>query len=213
MGIFDNSSKFGPAAQPQRQRQSVTNNYYAAAKPATTRDRYGNRISDNSGYVVSVRSRGQGVNSRSSRALMRQKKTESDAKNSRLEAIMKAQRVKQAALMQKSRDQISKTGAARRTQIQEGGVRAQGQAQQNLTSRGLGNTTIVDSVRRGIDSDTNRRMTGQRDLEAGRMADTYSREAGMQTSQGQFQLQGEGQMSGGLEEYIALLQQLGGGLS
>ena len=207
MGIFSNSSKFSDQRAPVESRKASTSLRQDFSRMFTPSSRTG-------GQVVSVTRRGsQGVNSRTSRALMRQKKTESDAKNVRLEAIMKAQRVKQAALMQKSRDQISKTGAARRTQIQEGGVRAQGQAQQNLTSRGLGNTTIVDSVRRGIESDTNRRMTGQRDLEAGRMADLYSREAGMQTGQGQFQLQGEGQMSGGLEEYIALLQQLGGGLS
>lgn len=159
-------------------------------------------------------SRGTGVNSRQTRALAAQKKKDDDARNKKFEAILKAQREQQAALMEKARGAISKQGKSRREDIQRTGVQRQATGQQSLISRGLGNTTIQDSVRRGINASTDRAMTAQGDFEAGRMADTYSREAGMQLGQGQFQLGGVQAMGGGLEEYIAMLASLNqGGLS
>ncbi len=127
--------------------------------------------------------------------------------------MLDRQRAQQAKLMKQARGQIAKTGASRRRDIQESGVRRQGQSQQSLISRGLGNTTIQDSVKRGIDDSTTRSMTHQRDLEAGQMSGLYSREAGMQLGEGQFQLGGVRNMSGGLDDYIRMLSQLGGGLS
>ena len=126
---------------------------------------------------------------------------------------MKKQREEQARLMGEARGQIQKQGKARRQDIQETGVQRQAQGTQSMMSRGLGNTTITDSLRRGINSSTDRQMTQQGDFEAGRMADTYSREAGMQLGQGQFQMSGVNSMGGGLEDYIKMLQGLGGGLS
>jgi len=215
MGSFSNNTSYTNQTSYSHGgvHNKAQNNSGGFGGGSTGRDKYGNRIQDNSGYVVSSYDRGSAVDSRTSRNLIKQKKTESDAKNRRLEKLMADQRIKQAALMKKSREQTARMGAARRQQITETGVKRQAAGTQSLVSRGLGNTTIQGSMVRGVQADTDRAMTGQQDLEAGRMADSFSREAGMQLGQGQFQLSGEQAMSGGLEEYIALLQQLGGGLS
>lgn len=181
--------------------------------PFKTANTLAGQINQQSGANFGGGGRGGQVSSRSSRALIAQQKKDADDRNAKFEAIMKKQQETQAKLMEQARGQIAKQGASRRQDIRETGQQQQAQGQQSLISRGLGNTTIQDSVRRGINTSTDRSMTQQGDLEAGRMADTYQREAGMQLGEGQFQLGGVKSMGGGLEDYIAMLTALGGGLS
>lgn len=156
---------------------------------------------------------GRTVSKQQSASLMQQFQTENTARNKQIQTQMTAQRKRQQELMRAARAHTQKMGAARRTEITDAGIKQQGMAQQSLISRGLGNTTIQDSVSRGINSDVSKAMTQQRDLESGRMSGLYSQEAGMQLPQAQFQLGGINMQSGGLEDYIRLLGMLGGGLS
>ena len=166
------------------------------------------------GQVVSTRTTSPSrVSPSQTKSITDRYNKESEAKNAQIQAQLDAQRKGQADLMAKAREHAGKRGASRRQEITDLATKQQGAATQNLISRGLGNTTIQDSVSRGITSDMTKSMTYQRDLEAGRVSNLYAQEGGMQIPQGQFQLGGIDMMSGGLEDYIRLLQMLGGGLS
>jgi hypothetical protein len=144
---------------------------------------------------------------------MKQYEQESARRNQMIQAQMKRQRAQQAKLMNQARLHAKRQGATRRTEIADQATKREGAGKQNLISRGLGNTTIQDSVSRGIQGDADKQMTQQRDLEAGRISGLYSQEAGMQLPQSNFMMGGINMQSGGLEDYIRILQQLGGGLS
>lgn len=166
------------------------------------------------GHVVSSRTRSpRGVNQRQTNALMRQFQQEQARRNAQIQAQMKQQQAMQKKLMAQARQHAKQMGAARRQDIRETAVKQEGMAKQSLISRGLGNTTIQESVSRGIQSDASRAMTQQRDLEAGRISGLYAQEAGMQLPQTNLMMSGINMQSGGLMDYIKLLQMLGGGLS
>ena len=165
------------------------------------------------GWSVTTPNYGGGMGAQGIKALMRQQKKEAEERNKRFEAIMKRQRELREKMMNSARGAIEGAGTARRQDIRETGVRRGAQGAQNLISKGLGNTTITSAVQRGVAADTSRNMTYQRSQEAGQMSGLYAQEAGMLLGEGQFQLGGERGMGGGLEDYIAMLASLGGGLS
>lgn len=163
--------------------------------------------------ISSTNNGGGGTNSQGFKSLLDQMKKEMAERNKRYEAILKRQRERQEKLMNDARGAIEGAGKARRQGIEETGIQRQAMGTQNLISKGLGNTTITSAVKRGIDKDTDRNMTYQRSQEAGQVSALYSREAGMQLGEGQFQLGGISGMEGGLEDYIDMLSKLGGGLT
>ncbi len=184
--------------------------------PAGPNQQYGTTSSGvgtmRSGTIVSVTSKRPVVSASTSRALAARLAKEAKSRNTQLEAVMKRQRDMQAGLMKKAREAIKTQGADRRQEIGDNATKRKADADQSLTSRGLGNTTIKDSVSRGIDSSADRAVTQQGDLEAGRMAQTFEREAGMQLPEGQFQMKGVNSMGGGLEDYISMFASVGGGI-
>ena len=175
--------------------------------------RYSQGYIDNQYQLKQARLSGGRGMSQGMKALMRQQKKEAAERNKRFEAIMKRQRELREKMMNKARGSIEGSGASRRQDILDSGVRRQGSAVQSLQSKGLGNTTISSSVTHAINDSTSRGITYQRDQEAGRLSGLYAQEAGMSLGEGQFQLGGERGMGGGLEDYIAMLASLGGGLS
>ncbi len=163
-------------------------------------------------YVVSQTSKGTGISASVTRALLARQTREAAAKKAKLDALTKKQREKQAALMEKARGEIGKQGKGARQDIEASGIRRQALGTQNMVSRGIQNTTIADSVRRGVNSQTDRAMTQQGDTEAGRMSETFEREAGMQIGTGELAFNGINSQTGGLQDIIAMLQSVGGGI-
>ncbi len=135
------------------------------------------------------------------------------AKNAQIQKTLKRQRVKQSKLMKRARKSVARSGKGERARIKERGIKMAGAGEQELISRGLGNTTIRAGFQRGVRTDTQRLMTEQRDLQSQRMAGLFSREAGMAIPEGQLGLQGVGMQSGGLMDYIKMLAMMQGGLS
>jgi hypothetical protein len=82
-------------------------------------------------------------------------------------------------------------GQSEAQQIQQQGQQAQAQGVQDLTSRGLGNTTITSSVNRGIASDTQNAMTNLQGKLAGQEASA---------------MEGMNQQAPNLSQYGSLLQ-------
>lgn len=78
-------------------------------------------------------------------------------------------------------------GNAAKSAAQAAGVQQQGAAAQSLMSRGLGNTTVVDSTRRGINADTQRQIAAIDEAVAGQKAGLLTQQAGAQMNLGQFQ--------------------------
>lgn len=164
-----------------------------------------------------VASRGGGrrnrMAGRDARQLLEQQRAQDAAKNTARQTAMNRQRAQQAALFQKAQDRISQLGKAGEQRVREGGEKFEARGTQSLVSRGLHGTTVLDAFKRGVRSDTERGVTDVQERVAGRSADLFSREAGLQIPEGQFQLGGINMMSGGLEDYIRLLSMLSGGLS
>lgn len=99
------------------------------------------------------------------------------------------------------------------------GEQQQGSAMQGLISRGLGNTTIQDSVSRGINSDTARNIRGIKEGVNSQRAGLYTQQAGAALPMGQFGADSilSRQNNGpNVAQYIQLLQQMaanGGGMA
>jgi len=81
------------------------------------------------------------------------------------------------AQMQGLLENSGKAGAQR---IKEGKTRQIAKSGQNLASRGLGNTTIVDSTRRGIESDAERNQQALSEQVATSKAGVLGQKAGFQ---------------------------------
>lgn len=74
---------------------------------------------------------------------------------------------------QRERDALSLiagTGQSQIEQINQNAALAQGNAAQNLTSRGLGNTTVVDNIQQGIAGDAAMQRRQVEDHKAGTLA-------------------------------------------
>jgi hypothetical protein len=89
-------------------------------------------------------------------------------------------------------------------------TRAQGMNQQDLISRGLANTTVVNTTRRGISSDAESARQGVDELVADRQAGVYERMAGSQLDIGRLLAQimeGRNDLGPDLGLYSSLISQ------
>lgn len=100
------------------------------------------------------------------------------------------------------RGTYEKMGQEGRARIGEAEQRGLASTQQDLISRGLGNTTVVESARRGVMSDAERQRQALDSLLAEQMG-------GLELSLGQLGLQGF-QQAPDMTQFIQLLQMLGG---
>lgn len=165
-------------------------------------------------WTIATQTRGGGSMSAGKRMqLLKEQRGQDTAQNAARQAAMDRQKAQQAALFKKAQDRLSQLGKTGEQRVREGGEKFEARGIQSLVSRGLHGTTVLDAFQRGVRSDTERGVTDVQERVAGRSADLFSREAGLQIPEGQFQLGGINMMSGGLEDYIRLLSMLGGGLS
>jgi hypothetical protein len=102
--------------------------------------------------------------------------------------------------------------ASDRQRVQDMKTAASGAARQDLVSRGLGNTTVVDAVERGIASDAEAAMRAISGSEAQQALGLFTGKAGLQTQIGG--MEADAILSRDIRgpdtaQYLALLQQLG----
>lgn len=105
----------------------------------------------------------------------------------------------------------STIGQTAKTQTQQNYLKNLGTADQNLISRGLGNTTIRSSVRRGIASDKNLAMQGINEQVAAQLAQILQNRAGAELGIGQLKanaIQSRNDIGPNLSTYASLIQQL-----
>lgn len=74
-------------------------------------------------------------------------------------------------------------GAGARADVETGAGQLQARTEQQLTSRGLGGTTILGSMTRGVEAERQRGLRGVEEAQAGRMMGLKERQAGMETGQ------------------------------
>jgi len=107
--------------------------------------------------------------------------------------------------------EVRKLGKTRESDIQRDAVRQGAAAEQDLISRGLGNTTIRSSVQRGVEEDRQRSLNMLAEMLAGQRAGVLQDRAGLEAQLG-------GQIAGAIERrsdigpdtglYAGLIQQL-----
>jgi hypothetical protein len=140
---------------------------------------------------------------------MREAQKAADARFAQVQKMQRQAQRQAQRQMKQARKQLGKVGEAGRSRIAQQGVQAQAGAEQSLISRGLGGTTVRESVMRGIQSDTERARQGLEEGLAQQMAGLLQGQAGMQLDIGQFGLQGQ-QFMPGLMEYLQMMQMFGG---
>lgn len=94
------------------------------------------------------------------------------------------QQVGSAGTYGQAESYIQNIGNAARQRIAETGIQQKGLADQDLISRGLGNTTVRTSAMRGIASDTERQMQAADEMEMTAKAGLMERRAGLETDIG-----------------------------
>lgn len=82
---------------------------------------------------------------------------------------------------------ITNAGQAARTDVLANQARQFGGAQQSLQNRGLGNTSVLDNLNRGIAFDTNRNLAGIAEQTGQQRAGIYQNRAGAQMGALQYQ--------------------------
>jgi hypothetical protein len=107
---------------------------------------------------------------------------------------------------------LGQIGEAQRRRVTEAGTQAKAASRQDLVSRGLGNTTVVDAVQRGIDTDTQRAMGELAGQEAAQALGLLTQRAGSQRQLGA--LEADAILSRQIEpprtsEYLSLIEALG----
>jgi hypothetical protein len=119
------------------------------------------------------------------------------------------QQVGSAGTYGQAESYIQNIGNAARQRIGETGIQQKGLADQDLISRGLGNTTIRTSAMRGIASDTERQMQSADEMEMTAKAGLMERRAGLETDIGKLKASAiEGRYDKGpdMSMYANLLQ-------
>ena len=109
----------------------------------------------------------------------------------------------------KAFEQIQGVGDVARQRVEQGKVRGQASAEQDLISRGLGNTTIRSSVRRGIADDAELQQQGIDEMVAQQRSGLFERRAGMQFNVGQLRagaIEGRNDIGPNMSLYAQLLQ-------
>lgn len=107
---------------------------------------------------------------------------------------------------------LGQVGEAQRRRVQAAGKQASAASRQDLISRGLGNTTVVDAVQRGINTDTQRAMQELSGQEAAQALGLLTQRAGSERQLGA--LEADAILSRQIEsprtsEYLSLIQALG----
>lgn len=111
------------------------------------------------------------------------------------------------AAFERARGELSKVGGAARTRIGQSREQRLASSEQNLISRGLGNTTIRGSARRGIESDIGLEQQSLDEMLAGRRSGLEERAGGFELNLGQFGLQSMG-AEPNMQDFMRMLQQL-----
>jgi hypothetical protein len=108
-----------------------------------------------------------------------------------------------------------KIGRAQKREIGRQAVKSKAGSTQSLTSRGLGNTTIVEQQSRAIDEDANRARAEVDEQIAGRQMAIHSQRAGLEESLGRFgvdTLLSRRDQAPNISQTLQLLARLGGGV-
>ncbi len=95
--------------------------------------------------------------------------------------------------------------------LREQGKRSMASSEQDLISRGLGNTTVRTNVRRGISADVERGGTDIQSMLAQQLSNLSGQEAQYEMQDGSQGLQGFGMQSGGLQQLMQLIQMMSQG--
>ena len=113
-----------------------------------------------------------------------------------------------AQMHQQARDAANQVGGAARERINEDAIRNLASAQQGLTSRGLGNTTVRETTRRGVERDRQLSQRGIDEQQAQLRSNLLMQQAGQQANQQQalasLDLQ---RQSAGYDQYLNTLNQ------
>lgn len=103
-------------------------------------------------------------------------------------------------------------GTAGRTRIGEGRTRALAESEQDLMSRGLGNTTIRSSVRRGVKSDYERQLQELNERVSGQRSGLLQQRAGAEMDLGRLGIDtrlSRQDVGPDVSQYLSLIQMLG----
>lgn len=110
--------------------------------------------------------------------------------------------------------EIGKVGKQAEKDIEAQRQRSQATALQSVMNRGLGNTTVLDSVRRGIDTDASTARAGLAERIAGLRSGALQQSAGLEANLGGFAvdtLLSRETVRPDVSQTLQLLQRLGGG--
>lgn len=167
------------------------------------------------GQIVSQSSRGGGGGFGGA-AFNRFMKEQSKLSQSRNQQMMEMLRTSQNRARQgfaQARGQLEGSATSSIQRLREQGERSLGSAEQDLISRGLGNTTVRTNVRRGIEADVGRGETDIQSMLAQQMANLSGQEAQFEMQAGSQGLQGFGMQSGGMQQMMQIIQMMmqGGG--
>jgi hypothetical protein len=99
-----------------------------------------------------------------------------------------ARRTNKSALRTQRRalQTAKKLGRTRKKQIKAAGQQQLADVEQQATSRGLGNTTVRSSLRRGVQSDIQNQLSAVNESIAAQQAGLLSQRAGLQADLGRF---------------------------
>lgn len=164
--------------------------------------------------IVSQRSRGGGgFGGRAFQSFMREQNKLSQARNQQMMTGLRESQERARQGFARARTQLEGSAASSMQRLQEQGERSMGSAEQDLISRGLGNTTVRTNVRRGISADVERGGTDIQSMLAQQMSNLSGQEAQFEMQAGQQGLQGFGMQSGGFQQLMQIIQMMmqGGG--
>lgn len=162
--------------------------------------------------IVSQRSRGGGGGGgRGFARFMQEQNKLSTARNQQMMQQMQQAQGRARKAFGEARTQLGNTASSSIQRLREQGERSQGSAEQDLVSRGLGNTTIRTNVKRGITADVQRGETDIQSQLSQMMSNLSGQEAQFEMQTAQQGLQGFGMQSGGMEQFFQLLQMMQGG--
>ncbi len=164
------------------------------------------------GQIVSQRSRGGGFGGRGFGQFMKQMQGQQQRQWAQMQQQMARTQRRARKHFDIAESKLKGVGESARLRATQQGEQLGALAEQDLISRGLGNTTVRTNVQRGVASDTERSQQGVDEMIA-RLQSNLSQQRGQFELQlGQFGQQG-GQQFGGMEQLMQLMQMMmqGGG--
>lgn len=159
------------------------------------------------GQIVSYKSKGGGGGAGGAGAFMRQYQAQASQRTEALKQQREQTLRLGRAAFERARGELSKVGGAARERIGQSREGRLARSQQSLISRGLGNTTILGSRERGIESDIGREQGSLDEMLARMRAGLEERAGGFELNLGQFGLQSMG-AGPNMSDFMQMLSQL-----